>query len=385
MNIKRIILFVIVSLLSILLIMPATAQQIVTPFHVGQTLLQNVNGDQMSRQYQIGGLPNDSLFLLALSQDYSNSPTISLTDNASNRTVAMMQMAISGMCLRIAPGTGSYTLSVTNQNPPTTQIYGLMLMQDSPTAFSCNEAAMGSLESAVSGASAASTTLIDASFFENEGTAGDNGSIGGDIDGGCAATSVSTAQGIEVHALDSVNAPVIQIVGTGETVPVLGAVDGSAWLLIDNGGVLGFAPASSVTIGGECANVPLITINGNTVRGTGEFLNIGVGTNLLSDGSDDADAEGIIRLDEDGLSVDVDGNSGVLNNGAGALLNIDVNEEGVNADINESSLNNESIEVDVNTSGNQPLIEVHAPPVNTHGQVGGSGTCINLLGVTVAC
>lgn len=353
MNVKRGLLVLFALVVAALALVPVGAQQAIVPFPVGQPLLQNVNVSQLSRSYQLNGVQDKSLFLLALSQDYNNTPAIMLTDNMTNRTMAMINLDVSGMCLRIAPGTGTYTLTVTNQNAPLTQFYGLMLMQDEPDTFACQDEAMYNLAEALEGATIENTNQ-DGSFTTL--FIADDGSLVSDTG---EAVTVSSLVDLGISNLSDLNLDGGVQVGEGG---ILLDVDGNA-LLDENGFPITIDALSGAGFGGFNLGT------GVAVDENGELLNLGTDLGADEDGVDiGAGADAVDDGELIDIDADVDGREGGLDVGADA----DVGEEEI---------------VNAGTSaGNGSGLNVEVPPLDTDAQVGGSsGTCVNVLGVQTDC
>lgn len=369
MKAKRYILFVSIVVFCSLVFSSVGAQQVATPFPVGEMLLQNVNASEMVRNYQFRGLEQESLFLLAVSQDYTNTPQITLTDNSTNRTMAMVQVGISGMCLRIAPGVETYTLSMTNANPPTTQFYGLLLLRNLPTVFTCDEDAMSNLANAVNGASESSGSLFETISSDGSDGASNNPVNPNNPGGtGCEVMSASLTQGVNIRALTDIQSPIISNLRVGNIIPVNGIVEARDWLLVNNSGASGFVSRVAVEMGGDCSQVPVVAIEGSAVVNTGVTSNLGVFVNLEA-GSTNAS-----------LNVDatVGGEDGI-NVGA----NVNAGTGGVEANVNVGDSTIANIGVNVGDEA-APIIEAEVPAIETEVSVG-SKTCVIILGVPIIC
>jgi hypothetical protein len=389
-----------------------SAQQVIIPFEVGQTLIHNVNTTQSTRTYQIMEREDSSVFILAVAQDYTSSPAMTLLDNETNRIAGMMNLDISGMCLRLAPGNSGYTLTVVAEDAAAgAQIYGLELLEDEPTAFSCNDLAMASLASATNAATLDSTnanltSLTDGFFGDDDGNDVDlNNPNGANNPGGCQAASDSSIVGVNIRSLADQSSSVIGNIGVGDIVPVLGIVDGTDFLLVDNGDALGFASNQVIQLGGDCTDVPLVETNGSSVLGTGDTIDLGnlpiLGDTdlldpILGTGATDNVGDGFLDVDtdenglnaqagagEDGI-LNVDAGEGGLNADAGTgdndLLNLDAGEGGVDAQGGTDGSNLLDITVDENG------VNAESTTTDTDVTVDDSGpTCPVVLGIPLGC
>ena len=390
-----------VLLVTGLFVLPAAADGEALFLPVGQAVQQSVSMSNLSRSYKFSARQNESIFLLAVSQDYENAPSITVSRDLTNENIASVKHAVSGMCLRIAPGTDAYTMNISadfSNGAQGIEGYGLMLMPGDPTEMNCPNDAMSALSDFT-----AMTSLLDTDGINvpvNLTTGGTTvvvvppGIISSDPT--CYAGS-GVNVGVNVRALDNLSARILGNIRLNTQVPVLATMSDNNWLLVNLNGNPGFASSNVLAISGNCTSIPVISLGGNggnEVIPTGGFSDLGLYIQAYT-GIVNAD----VSLNGNGLNVNantsiLDANASLNNNG----LNVNVNSSILDAN---ASLNNNGLNVDVdapiinstaNVSVNNNGINVGAdtPIIQATVTVGGGSTnqgnvCVNLLGIHIAC
>jgi hypothetical protein len=327
---------------------------------------------QQSQQYQITGQSNASVFVLLASEDYTNAPAVTLTNDANNMAIATLRLAVSAMCLRLAPGTETYTLSVSADHPQAPQNYALLLLQGDPNAMICSDEMLNRLASGAGTGGSSTVIRIGSEIGDGSGSGtdgDDSGGSGGSGSGGSGCVATSDAL---VKVSDS-NASSIATIDAGSPAPILGTISGNDWLLVNSGGVAGLAPRASVNLDGDCSSVSTFILDGDQAVDLGRTIDLGMlgfGTGRLLDFDGDGilDTDGLLDLNGDGILgtgelIDVNGD-GLLNvndlldiDGDGIFdtngLSVDANSDGsgLNADVDTSNGNLLNANVDTNGDG----------------------------------
>ena len=386
MNIKRI--FSVIFLLTIgcfIIFSQVSAQQVIIPFEVGQRLIHNVSNIQNTRTYQITELQESSVFILAVAQDYTSSPAITLLDQETNRIAGMMNLDVSGMCLRLAPGNGGYTLTVVAEDAAAeAQIYGLELLEDEPTAFSCNDLEMANLASATNAATLDSTNANLATLFGDGSLSDNDGNNGSNNPVGCQATSGSSIVNVNVRSLADQSSSIVGNIGVGEIVPVLGVVDGTDFLMVEDGDTVGFASYDVIQLGGNCSDMPLVEVNGSSMHDTGDTIDLGnlpiLGETDLLDpvldtGATDDLGDAFLDADVGEDSVDAQANTGGNN-----LLNVELDDNSATAQGGTDDYN--LLDVEADDDG----VSAESRSTDTDATLDDSETTCNVvLGIELGC
>jgi hypothetical protein len=348
-----------------LLITPVAAQETIFQLSPGFTIRQAVDAEQQSQQYHIAGMMDASVFVLLTSQDYTNAPAVTLTNDANNMAIAEMRLAVSAMCLRLAPGSNTYTLSVSADHPQSPQNYALLLLQGDPDAMMCSGEMLESLALGAGGAGAGTVIRIGSQVGGGTGNGGGNGS-GGDGGSGAGGNGNCVATSDTLIKVSDANATPIGAIDMGDSVPVLGAISGNDWLIVNSDGIAGLAPRDGVSLEGDCSNVSAFVLDGDQALDLGQTFGLsafrlGRMVDLDGDGILDIDSNGDglldLDLDRDGLldtDLDRDGLLDTDLNGDG-LLDVDSNGDGIiDVDLNGDGVldaNGLRIDGDLDDSG----------------------------------
>jgi hypothetical protein len=369
MNARKVLPVLTLLVVASLFVTPLLAQEAIFQLAPGFTIRQAVDAQQQSQQYHIAGRTDASVFVLLASQDYTNAPAVTLTNDASNMAIAELRLAVSAMCLRLAPGSDTYTLSVSADHPQSPQGYALLLLQGDPNAMMCSNAMLESLAIGTGGAGAGNVIRIGSQVGSGSGDGDGSGTGNGGTSGTDGTTCLATSDAL-VKVSDS-NATPIGAIDMGNSAPVLGTISGNDWLLVNSDGVAGLAPRSSVNLDGDCSNVSTFALDGDQAilfgdpvdlgafgLGTGRLLDLN-GDGILDTDSNgdglldvDLDRDGVLDVDTNGdgiLDADLDGD-GVLDTN-GLRIDTDFNDSGLNADVNRSGGNLFGANVDTNGDG----------------------------------
>ncbi len=306
------------------------AQAPATVLPNGQVIQEFVSNSQFTRQYQFSALPDQSMFVLAVSKDYTNAPSINIVKQGTNEAVASIKMAVNGMCLRLAPGTTSYNLNVVadyNDGQPSdmSQFYSLLVVSGDPSQLLCPADDMAKLMNA---------------------TISDTGVTQDDTNGQNLVTDGS-------NPLDN----------NGNSTNNNGS----------NGGTNGNGSGGNTNGGGSTGQNDSglnITANGNTPGNT--------------------NSGGTASLNNDGLNITANGNApngdsstndtaSANNNGLNVNLNANTPAGNSNGNVND---NDNSLNANVNTPAGGGSANNNG---GSGGNGGNTGTCVNALGIKVSC
>ncbi|MBI1258885.1 MAG: SH3 domain-containing protein [Chloroflexi bacterium] len=368
-----------VLLVTGLFVFPAAADGEALILPVGQAVQQSVSMSNLSRAYKFTARQNQSIFLLAVSQDYENAPSITISRDLTNENIASVKRAVSGMCLRIAPGTDAYTMNISadfSNGAEGIAGYGLMLMPGAPNEMNCPNDAMSALSDFTAMTSLLDTDGINVPVSLTGGTTVVVVPPGIDTTHSSCVAGPNVDVGVNVRALPNLTAPILGNIRVNATVPVLASIGGTNWLLVNERGNVGFSSGDVLSIAGICTSIPVISVTDNQVLPTSTTTDLGLQVNV---DSSILNADVNATLNNNGLNVNadtsiLDANASLNNNG----LNINVDAPVVDTTANVS-VNDNGINVGADTPSIQATVTVGGGS-NNQGNV-----CINALGIHIAC
>lgn len=258
MKTSKILSALVVVLLLSLLIQPAAAQSIAIALTANGAIVDYVDAEHFSKLYRFTAMADRSMFLMTVSQDYHTAPSVLLIDDMTSDSVAALKMGVSGVCLRISPGTDSYSLRIIANSATTPQIYGIALASGAPANMTCSENMATSLsdtmaagimiDTADSGSMAGIVTI-------NTGTGASSNTGGG--------SDTSSASSL-LDASTTINDGTISISADSQ---IAGGI--SADVIVDTSG--GVSVTGDVQAGSESvsASVDVGTGSGDSQSGTG--------------------------------------------------------------------------------------------------------------------
>jgi hypothetical protein len=305
-------------------------------------------------------------------------------------------MGVSGMCLRIAPGTERYTLNVAANAPQQQQWYGILLTQGEPTDMMCPDDLLSSF----------------GDFFSGSGSALNGGgllSLGSGFAGlqsDCQASS-GVIGNVNVRSAADQTAPIIDQIPVDATVPVLGSV--GDFLLLDVNGTPGFALAPALAISGDCSQTALVTVNADEVSPTDGLIdlsqilrpdtNVGGldpdaldltsltdslgGLNLDAVADSDQSGGGFSLSDDtSGLNLDVDGSA---DDQPGATVSATDSSNGLNLEADANADDQPGVTVTGLDDSNDAIITADSSGADASLDSDGGSSCLNVLGVEINC
>lgn len=376
MKLNRFIPLFFVLVISLIALTPTTAQSVSTMLPLGGTIEHYVSTDMLSRRYEFQALQDKSLFLLVVSNDYSNAPAVVVSDAVTSENIATAKMGVSAMCLRFGPSSEHYMMNVSADQPAGAQWYGIALANGDPNEIMCPAEFVNQFASSL--AMAGKPLTLGSGVTPGSGD--------------CTASS-ATDGSVDVHLGSDLTTPIFNSVGVDTLAPVLGTVSDTGLLLLDTGDGYGFASSGLLAISGNCSNVPIISVDDSVINGTGGLIDLGdilkPDTNI---GGLDPDALTNLNL----LNVETDGsangNNVGLDLGSGdenSLLDINANGsaegDGANAGISIGSGGEEIISIGSGASPEVPAVPVvpaipAIPVIPT-----ASPVCVNALGIPIGC
>ncbi len=388
MKLNRFIPLFFVLVISLIALTPTTAQSISTMLPLDGTIEHYVSTDMLSRRYEFQALQDKSLFLLVVSNDYSNAPAVVVSDAVTSENIATAKMGVSAMCLRFGPSSEHYMMNVSADHPAGAQWYGIALANGEPDEIICPAEFVNQFASSL--AMAGKPLTLGSGVTPGTGD--------------CTASSATTGN-VDVHLGNDLTTPIFNTVGVDTLAPVLGAVSDTGLLLLDTGDGYGFASSGLLAISGNCTSVPIISVDDSVINGTGGLINIGdilkpdtnIGgldpdalTNL--DQLVPADLMSLLNVETDGSA---NGNNVGLDLGSGdenSLLNVNgsgsAEGDSANAGISIVSGGEEIISIGSGASPEVPAVPavpvvpaIPAIPVIPTA----SPVCLNALGIPIGC
>ncbi|MFN8452792.1 MAG: hypothetical protein U0521_30325, partial [Anaerolineae bacterium] len=258
MKLNRVIPLFFVLVISLIALTPTTAQSVSTMLPLGGTIEHYVSTDMLSRRYEFQARQDKSLFLLIVSNDYSNAPAVVVSDAVTNENIATARMGVSAMCLRFGPSSEHYLMNVSADQPAGAQWYGIALANGEPDEIMCPAEFVNQF--------ASSLALAGKPLTLGSGVTPGTGD--------CMASSATNGN-VDVHLGNDLTTPIFNTVGVDTLAPVLGSIPDTGMVGLDMGDGYGFASGSLLAVSGNCTDVPVVSVVDSVINGTGGLIDLG--------------------------------------------------------------------------------------------------------------
>ena len=208
----------------------------------GEVLHTVISGNRAPDSYTFGAKSDGVEYLLVHTPETDFGPSVTLANAETEETVAMFRLDVTGACLRLAPGSSEYILTVAPSETGLEQAYSVLLWQPTASQPLCPYNVFYPAQSLA----AEDMTLSTSS---------------------CTATPVGN-QAINVRAAPNTSSAVIAHLMPGSTFPVLARSANGVWLMVNAEGTVGWIAAPVVSTNGDCGGVTAMNVQTGAVSST---------------------------------------------------------------------------------------------------------------------